>query len=258
LWLLLVLGNVALAVEIARHAVARWRGPARHAGTGTGESRRDQFRALARAGDAAPAAIAADVVLAGDSLVALGEWSELLPHLTVHNRGVAGDTSGDLLARIDDAVAGNPRAVLIAVGINDLLRDQPPAAIAETQARILARIRARSPGTRVLVAALLPIRRALVERPGAAAHIPAVNRELAALARSAGATFVDATPALADREGDLDARYTTDGVHLTGAGYLAWRGALAKALAEALPGPAPATAGGPDDRPSGGGPIRTD
>ena len=39
-------------------------------------------------------------------------------------------------------------------------------------------------------------------------------------------TYIDVWSALADGEGLLDKRYTNDGVHLVGEGYLVWRDVL--------------------------------
>ena len=39
-------------------------------------------------------------------------------------------------------------------------------------------------------------------------------------------TYLDVWGALADHEGRLDKRYTNDGLHLTGEGYVVWRDAI--------------------------------
>jgi lysophospholipase L1-like esterase len=63
-----------------------------------------------------------------------------------------------------------------------------------------------------------------------AERIAALNDGLRALAAARGASYVDLHPAFAE-DGELKAEYTHDGLHLNGAGYLAWRAALAPYLA---------------------------
>ena len=46
------------------------------------------------------------------------------------------------------------------------------------------------------------------------------------LCEEKGVTYIDVWSALADGEGLLDKRYTNDGVHLVGEGYLVWRDVL--------------------------------
>jgi hypothetical protein len=80
------------------------------------------------------------LILLGDSITAAGPWTEAFPQRWVINAGIPGDTSTDLLARLD-AVAPLPGATVVLMGgINDILREQPAAAVAE---RLLA---GRRPG----------------------------------------------------------------------------------------------------------------
>ena len=49
---------------------------------------------------------------------------------------------------------------------------------------------------------------------------------LEALCDEKGVTYLNVWGALADHDGKLDKRYTNDGLHLTGQGYLVWRDAI--------------------------------
>jgi len=60
----------------------------------------------------------ADVVLLGDSIIDLME-PEYLP-IPFANRGISGDTTSGVLARLPDILAGNPKTIILLVGINDL------------------------------------------------------------------------------------------------------------------------------------------
>ena len=168
-----------------------------------------------------------DVVMLGDSLTDRGEWSELLER-PVANRGIAADTIADVRARLDDVVALAPRVVFVLIGVNDLLEGATPEAMASKHAALLGELRRRLPTTRIIVESLLPIRDEIVARdqPLTTATVQKANRLLASGAAAAGADWVDVASHLADASGELDPRYSSDGLHLTGAGYRVWADAL--------------------------------
>lgn len=115
----------------------------------------------------APAGAADHVIVAlGDSLTAgLGVAAdEAYPALLearlkregfdyrVVNAGVSGDTSAGGLRRLDWALRLKPEIVIVALGANDGLRGQPPAALRDNLTRIVER--ARAAGSRVLLAGM--------------------------------------------------------------------------------------------------------
>jgi lysophospholipase L1-like esterase len=211
--------NLAIAAVLGARWVARQRSeppalPSRE------RARAELFHAFA-------GAVRRDVVMLGDSLTDRGEWWELLER-PVANRGIAGDTIAGVAARLDDVVALAPRAVFVLIGVNDLLEGAAPEAMAERHARLIAELRRRLPRARIVVESLLPIREALValDEPLASAAVVRANQLCRLGALSAGADWLDLTPVLADAAGELDARYSSDGLHLSAAGYRAWAAAL--------------------------------
>lgn len=210
----IALNLAAVAVFAARHHRPRSSGlPSRE------QARADLFHALA--GDRR------EVVMLGDSLTDRGEWWELLGR-PVANRGIAADTIADVRARLDDVVALAPRAVFVLIGVNDLLNGAAPEAMAKDHAALIGELRRRLPAARLVVESLLPIRDELVARdePLASATVQKANQLLARGAAAAGAGWVDVAARLADAGGELDARYSSDGLHLSGAGYRVWAAAL--------------------------------
>jgi acyl-CoA thioesterase-1 len=130
-----------------------------------------RFRALLLVllvGSAPASALAADhvIVALGDSLTAgLGVAAdEAYPAVLearlkregfdyrVVNAGVSGDTSAGGLRRLDWALRLKPDIVIVALGANDGLRGQPPAALRDNLTRIVER--ARAAGARVLLAGM--------------------------------------------------------------------------------------------------------
>jgi len=190
---------------------------------------REQARAELLRELAAPRDLATprDVVVLGDSLTERGEWWELLDR-PVANRGIAGDTVEAVRARLGDVAALAPRVVLVLVGVNDLLAGASPEALATRHAQLVAELRRRLPRARIVVESLLPIRDALVARdaPLTTAALRRANQLLERGAAAAGADWLDVNAHLADATGELDARYSSDGLHLSAAGYRAWAAAL--------------------------------
>ncbi len=161
-----------------------------------------------------------DIVFVGDSITEGAQWSELFPGVPVRDRGIGGDTTEGVLARIDSHTAASPRAIFLLVGTNDL---DSPVALADSSAHyraILRRIHHDAPRTRVFVQSLLPRQAAYRER------VEAFNGALAGLCREHGATWIDLYPHFLAPDGSLRDEYTDDELHLNGAGYRAWRALL--------------------------------
>lgn len=153
----------------------------------------------------------------GDSLTQFGYWEKWFAGQPVLNRGVSGETSADLLRRLDDAI-NQPLAVFLLIGTNDLARGMSLREIVGNVATILAEVERRAPGTPVVVQGVPPRTRPFRE------PIRALNQHYQALVAAAGrqVEYLDLWPALADERGDLRRAFTPDGVHLSAAGYAAW------------------------------------
>lgn len=72
----------------------------------------------------------------------------MLHGYSVTNSGVSGDTTADVLARLDSAVPAGTRIVILGVGGNDIRRGVPPQETRANMAAIAARLHAR--GIRVI------------------------------------------------------------------------------------------------------------
>ncbi|MBM4267923.1 MAG: sialate O-acetylesterase [Deltaproteobacteria bacterium] len=161
-----------------------------------------------------------EVVFLGDSITQGGNWNELFPGVPVRNRGIGGDTTRDVLARLDQVVEGKPAQVFLLIGTNDLERGVPIATILQNEDLILTRLREGSPGTQVLLQSVLP--RAASWRP----QVEELNAGLAVLAEKHGATWIDLYGSFLDADGSIRNDDANDELHLLGPGYTRWRDIL--------------------------------
>jgi lysophospholipase L1-like esterase len=157
------------------------------------------------------------IVLLGDSITEQGLWQEWFSGQPVLNRGISGETSADLLRRLDTAIH-EPAAVFVLIGTNDLSAGISLAEIVRNVRVLLDEIERRAPGTPVVVQSVMPRTARFRD------DIRLLNGAYRALVDAAPAhvQYLDIWPALADEQGLLRSAFTEDGLHLGGAGYAAW------------------------------------
>lgn len=165
------------------------------------------------------------LVFWGDSITDWGDWAELLNFRKAINRGIAGDNTYGLRARLDEVLRHDPRKLFILIGTNDINKKIPLSLIVENYKKIIAETKRRSPATIIYVQSVLPINNQLIGRQyyiGTNEQIIALNKALQEMAAAQHVRYVDVYNQLLDAKQQLDARYTYDGLHLSGQGYLAW------------------------------------
>jgi lysophospholipase L1-like esterase len=176
----------------------------------------------------------AEIDFVGDSLIGDGPWADLFS--PVKNRGIGGETTSGLLERLDAIIDGHPHKVFLLTGANDLAAEVPVAQVVRNVRKILDRFRAESPKTEVYVISILPVNQTFPKGPvhdNATVHD--TNRKLKDLvAEFEHVTFVDASSALSDAEGNLRKDLSVDGLHLNIEGYLVL-GAVLKPYAHVAP-----------------------
>jgi lysophospholipase L1-like esterase len=170
-----------------------------------------------------------DYVFLGNSITAGTDWNELLGATNCRNRGISGDISFGILERLDEVTAGKPAKVFILIGINDIQHNIPDSVIANNHRRIVQRIKANSPATKIYMQTLLPVNNEFTQfknHYNKDEHIHAVNEAMKKMAAAEKITLIDLHPHFLDAAKKLDKRYTIDGLHLNAAGYKVWAGIL--------------------------------
>ncbi|WP_312333817.1 GDSL-type esterase/lipase family protein [Sphingobacterium sp.] len=167
------------------------------------------------------------IVFLGNSITERAEWQELLAdsRYPVLNRGIGGDNSFGILARIDEVLRGRPRTIFLMDGINDQFRKLPQEVSVNNYKRIIKRIKKISPKTLIYLQSALPINEGLTKEPytkGRNVLVPILNEKLRQLAADENIPFVDLCPLFQDNEGKLSTIYSADGVHLIPSAYIKW------------------------------------
>lgn len=200
--------------QIAPAQIAKWDSTYRPA---IYEARAGQFRSFPDSRK--------DIIFLGNSITAYANWSELLNTNHAKNRGIPGDTTFGLLARLDEVTEGNPAKVFILIGINDIGRNFPDSVILKNYKKIVQRIKQESPKTRIYIQSLLPVNNSFVpalSHFNKDEHIVWVNHELKKLAISENVEFIDLYSQFTDADKKLNKDYCFDGLHLNDKGYLKW------------------------------------
>ena len=167
-----------------------------------------------------------EIVFLGNSITDIGEWSEIWQNPKVKNRGISGDISYGVLARLDEVLSSKPKKLFVMIGINDIARNIPDAVIISNYRRLIDRVQSESPKTQLVMQSVLPTNdqfKPFKNHYGKDDHIRAVNEGLRNLSTERGVGFVDLYPHFLDSAGRLDKQYTNDGLHLNGPGYMLWK-----------------------------------
>ena len=172
-----------------------------------------------------------DVVLLGDSIAAGGEWAEIAPDARIRNRGIAADTSDDLLKRLEPIVKGRPHKVFVVIGTNDLGMGVAPKRIVRNLESIVDRLRDATPETQVYLHELFP------RKAGYAKRTRALNAEIRRVAQVRSLPIVRIFDRFADDRGAIRHELTYDDLHLSGRGYQEWYAQLEPHLHEEMKEP---------------------
>lgn len=160
-----------------------------------------------------------DIVFIGNSITEQGEdWASKIDNSKAKNRGIAGDTSDGILARLNELTFYKPEKVFLLIGINDLFYDPNSVQkVHENILKIVNEINSESPATEIFVQTILPT--------DSERFIPKII-ELNALLKSSAFqkpfTFINLHNRFVLLNGKINMDFSTDGIHLNDKGYEIW------------------------------------
>jgi lysophospholipase L1-like esterase len=156
-------------------------------------------------------------VFLGDSATDLWRLNEYFTGKDFVNRGIAGQTTDQVLARfLADVVALRPLAAVVLAGSNDLAAGMPPSAIADNL--VMMGDVAKAHSVQPIFASLLPVsgEAAKTRTPDA---IKKVNSWIRDYCIRENFIYLDYYTAMADDKGMMKADLSDDGVNPNGRGY---------------------------------------
>lgn len=163
-----------------------------------------------------------DAVMVGDSITADGPWGKgSKPTERVGNHGIWGDSTFDLLRRIDVTERLRPRAVFLMIGVNDIIRGQLQE-LPERAKIIIDRLSS--------VSEMVYVQSILLTSGLTSVHnreILQVNEILEKMCSAvSNCRYLDINKVLSE-DGALAPEYSTDGLHLTKGAYERWMAEIA-------------------------------
>lgn len=158
------------------------------------------------------------IIMLGNSLTEEGgNWASRLNHTPIVNRGIKGDNTDGIKARLGELICASPKAVFLMIGTNDLWTSYSSQKIAEQIHEIGFSLAQELPLSKVIVQTIMPLGAENEKK----SKVLAINESLRAY-DSTNYILIDTFEHMADENGDLPAQFTTDGVHLTSQGYGHW------------------------------------
>lgn len=165
------------------------------------------------------------VLFLGNSITEGGNFKKLLKDSTIVNRGIGGDITFGILRRLDEVTRFQPSKLYMLIGINDLSKGIPEDVILENMFLIVAQIKKASPKTQIYVQSILPVNPSFKNFPkgyDVMEGISVINGQLSKISKRFGYTYIDLHKHFLDKDGNMDATLSNDGLHLNAAGYQRW------------------------------------
>lgn len=162
------------------------------------------------------------IVFLGSSSAERGKWQELFSENKVVNRGIGGDNTIGVLARLDEVISLEPTHVVIFIGTNDIAsRAWPVDFVYKKYVEIVDQIQGKLPTCKVVIVSL-PINENLVKAvrfKGKSSYLSLLNQKLNMFSVERNIGFIDLFYNALGEDGQLKSQYTDDGIHLTVDGY---------------------------------------
>jgi lysophospholipase L1-like esterase len=159
----------------------------------------------------------------GDSLTDFYPISEFFSGGDLYNRGIAGDTTKNVMDRLDDCLSLLPSEVILQIGINDLISRRKKVKSRELAERII--FIAKSFDCKVYVLSLYPINKKanclspFVVGRATNKRVLEVNAILKELCAFEGLQYIDIYSLLCDEDGRLNKQLSVEGLHISSRGY---------------------------------------
>lgn len=164
----------------------------------------------------------ADVCFFGHSIIADADFQKDYPNLKTVNLGYSGDDLDGMIVRHKMIYHVHPSKIFIMAGINDLKKSRRPTIneVIGKYNQLLDSIQGYNPQATIYLVSLLPINKEMAETQATTERIQKTNDSMRSMAKNRSIEFVDIYHLFLDKDGNLAAEYTYDGIHLNTVGYV--------------------------------------
>ena len=166
------------------------------------------------------------IVFLGNSITDGAQWGEVFQSPKVLSRGFSGDVTAGILNRLPDIIRRKPAKVFLLIGTNDLARGVSVDSTLQNILLMADYSRQESPKTKFYVQSILPVNDTFKKFSGHmenGAKIKELNQQLKQNAGKHFYTYIDINTPFSDASGKLNTKYSNDGLHLLGEGYMLWK-----------------------------------
>lgn len=177
-----------------------------------------------------------DIVFIGNSITDYAEWDEIFDNPNIKNRGISGDIAQGVYDRLDLVTKGEPAKIFLMIGVNDLSRNSTADSIVRAVTKIVDKIRTDTPKTKLYVQSILPVNdiyQKHLTKTTKSDVVVEINKGLVQMCKERNLVFIDVNTSLREKGGiKLDPKYSNDGLHLMGEGYMIWKKIIEKYINE--------------------------
>lgn len=174
-----------------------------------------------------------EIIFLGDSETQNFAINEAFNNPYIKNRGINGDETTGVLARLDEVVESRPYKIFLQIGINDLIRGVSTEAVVSNIQQIIRTIEQKSPETQIYLQNILPCswKVGSTDVPVNDLVVEA-NRRLLDVAKEERVPYIDLYSSFYSQGGLKLAYDCGDALHLSGQGYVKWREIIAQDVDE--------------------------
>jgi lysophospholipase L1-like esterase len=175
------------------------------------------------------------IIFLGNSLTQGGDWSAWFPAQKPANRGISGDNTEGVLARLDEITEAKPAKLFLMIGINDISQNYKNDYLCKNFEKIIRKVLTESPETTIYIQSILPVNndfgryKKLINKEK---QIETLNIRLNKLCIKENIRYVNLYPLFLQQKRKLNPAYTTDGLHLNNEGYQVWINGISSLIEE--------------------------
>ncbi|WP_157961200.1 GDSL-type esterase/lipase family protein [Lutibacter citreus] len=164
-----------------------------------------------------------EIIFLGNSITTFCAWNELFGKANIKNRGISGDMINGVIDRLNEIVESKPVKIFLMIGINDLGKKRSVNQILADYEKLVSLIINKSPKTKLYLQSILPTKNRKTMKNN---DIIEINKGIIKIANKYSLTYINLFDLFKTNENELNMKYSLDGLHINGQGYVLWKNAI--------------------------------